>query len=176
MPLLRVLPWAIWAAVLLFSVATYTDMPAEIPQRFNAAGDVTKSMPKSLLNWMMVPGIALLTMAGLSWLSALLPKKPELFNFPEKERFLKIPEAYRGPVIERMRETLDVTNVFVVLVFGIVQVMLWRAGLGNAPGGLSVGLSVATILFTPLVFLMTSRVNRAVDEAEKRWKASERKP
>lgn len=174
MPLLRALPWAMWATLLLFSVATYGDLPPEIPQHFNAAGKVTSTMPKSPLSWMMVPGIALVSLAGLGWLSAVLPKKPHLFNFPEKERFLKIPDAYRAPVIARMRETLDVTNIFMVLVFGTVQVMIWRAGLGDSPGGYSVGLIIGTVMFTPGIFLMTSRVNSAVDEAEKRWKASER--
>lgn len=175
MPLLRVVPWAMWGALAIFSVATYSSLPSEIAQHFNAAGEVTSTTPKSLLSWLMVPGIALLTMAGLSWLSSLLERQPGLFNFPEKERFLKIPAAYRGPVIVRMRETLDVTNIFVALVFCVVQLMIWRAGLGDSASGYSIGLIVGTVLFTPLVLLMTSRVNSAVDEAEKRWKASERK-
>jgi uncharacterized membrane protein len=175
MPLLRMLPWALWAALLLFSVATYEDLPAAIPRHLNASGAVTATTTKSLLSWLMVPGIGLLMLAFISGLAALLPKKPQLFNFPEKERFLTIPEAYRGPVIARMRETLDVTNVFMVLVFGIVQIMMWRVSRGDSAQGYSLGLIIGTILFTPGIFLLTARVNRAVDEAEQRWKASGRK-
>lgn len=97
MPLLRVVPWAMWGALAIFSVATYSSLPSEIAQHFNAAGEVTSTTPKSLLSWLMVPGIALLTMAGLSWLSSLLERQPGLFNFPEKERFLKIPRGISWP-------------------------------------------------------------------------------
>lgn len=174
MPVLRLLPWAMIAALVVFSAATYADLPAEIPRHFDAAGKVTSITPTSLVSWMMVPLIALVTQAGLAWVSALLPRHPQWFNFPEKERFLKIPAAYHAPVLARMQEVLHVTGTFTVLVFTLVQVMIWRSALGHAPGDLSLGLIVGSVMFTPGILIMTSRVNNAVDEAEKRWKAHER--
>lgn len=173
MPLLRALPWVLWLALVLFSVATYTNLPEQIPQRFDASGEVTKVMSKSLVTWFLLPAIAGAVQLLLSWMGTWASRKPELFNFPEKERFLKIPPAYRGPVIERLREMVDITGAFTMLVMAYVQVMIWRAALGQSPGGMSVGLIVVTVLFTPFVFILLSRANAAVDEAERRWKSAE---
>lgn len=174
MPILRILPWALCAALALFSVATYGSLPESIPQHFDAAGNVTSSAPKSAWSWAIVPIIAVASQALLAGLGSLLPRQPELFNFSAKERFLKLPAEYRRPVIERMRELLDVTSAFTVVVFGIVQFMIWRAALGHSADGLVIGMIIVTILFTPGVFMLSSRVNNAVDEAEQRWQANER--
>lgn len=171
MPVVRLLPWALCAALALFSVATYSTLPELIPQHFDSAGNITSSTGKSPWSWAMVPIIAVATQALLAGLGSLLPRQPELFNFSEKERFLKLPEEYRGPVIERMREILDVTSAFTVVVFGIVQFMIWRAALGTPANGLVVWLIVVSVLFAPGVFMLSSRVNTAVDEAERRWRA-----
>lgn len=174
MPVLRALPWAMWATLVLFTAATYGNLPDVIPNHFDASGRVTSTMQRSWWSWSAMPLIALVTQAGLAWISALLPRHPQWFNFPEKERFLRIPVEHRAPVIARMREVLDATGAFTVLVFGIVQVMMWRSALGHAPGGLSLGLIIGTVMFTPGILFLTSRVNSAVDEAERHWKASER--
>lgn len=173
MPVLRMLPWALWGALALFSVGTYTTLPEMIPQHFDAAGNVTATMPRSPWSWAMLPIIALVAHLFVAGTSALLPRKPHLFNFSDKERFLRIPEAYRGPVIQRMREMLDVTAAFMMLVFGAVQVMVWRSALGHPSDGMSLGLIVVTVMTTPALLFLVSRVNTAVDEAEKRWKAAE---
>ena len=174
MPLLRLLPWLLWAALLLFSIATYGGLPADLPRRINAAGDVTQTDPRSLFNWLLVPGIAAFVQGMLSFVSSLLPTQPELFNFPEKERFLKIPSAYRGPVIARMRDVLDIVGTFTMALIFFVQFGLWRVGLGERLPALMPIILIGSIGFLPLVLLLSVRINSAVDEAEQRWKASER--
>lgn len=173
MPVLRLLPWIVWVALVLFSVSTYGGIPGDLPRHLNAAGEVTADIPRSFLGWMLIPIVALLVQALMTGLTSLLPRRPDLFNFSEKERFLRIPEAYRGPVIARMRDTMDVIGLLAMLVMAYVQVMMWRAALGDSAKGLSMWLIVATVLFTPLALIMTLRVNTAVDEAERRWKAAE---
>lgn len=173
MPVLRMLPWALWGALALFSVATYANLPEMIPRHFDAAGNPTAMMQRSPWSWAMIPLIALVTQAGIAWTSSVLPKKPHLFNFSDKERFLRIPPAYRGPVIARMREMLDVAGALTVLVFATVQVMIWRSALGHPADGMSLGLILGTVMFTPGILILVSRVNTAVDDAEKRWKAAE---
>lgn len=174
MPMLRVLPWALCAALALFSFATYGSLPESIPQHFDAAGNVTSATARSPWSWAAIPIIAVVTQLALAALSAALVRRPHLFNFPEKERFLKIPAAYQGPVINRMREMLDLASAFMVLVFAVVQFMIWRAALGHSTEGLSIGLVVGPIMVTPGLLIMISRVNGAVDEAERLWKANDR--
>jgi hypothetical protein len=115
--------------------------------------------------------IGFATLLLLQGIGAVLPRHPQLFNFAEKERFLKIPRAYHGPVIALMRATLDLTGAIVALTFLFVQVMLWRAGGGKAPAEMHIAVLVLSIGTLPLVLLMTSKINTAVEEAERRWKA-----
>lgn len=172
--LLRALPWLLWVTLVLFSVATYSTLPDQIPQHLNAAGEVTRTMPRTFWSWLLLPAIAGATLGLVSWSGTFIARRPQYFNFPEKERFLKIPAAFHGPVLVRMRETLDVTGVFLIVVMGYVQFMMWRSAQGANVQGMSLALLVGTILFAPGILILTSRVNTAVDEAEKRWKESTR--
>jgi hypothetical protein len=49
--------------------------------------------------------------------------------------------------------------------------MLWRASDGKAPAEMHIAVLVLSIGTLPLVLLMTSKINTAVEEAEQRWKA-----
>lgn len=129
--LLRLLPWAIWAALMIFTIGTFDGLPAEIPQKLNSAGEVTRSVDRSWMSWLALPLIGAGVQVFITWLTMLLPSQPDLFNFPAKERFLKLPEAYRGDVIPRMQETMDVLGALAMLIMFSVQVLLWRAATGG---------------------------------------------
>ncbi len=172
MMLLRLLPWELWAALVGFSAATYKSLPAAIPRHLDFSGAVTSTVPRTWLAWMLIPIIALATQALLLWLTLYIAKVPELFNFPEAEKFLKLPPAYRGDVIPRMQQTLDAVGVFTMVVMGAVQVLMFFAAKGYALPHASIFLMVSTIVLVPGLMLMTSRVNSAVEVAEKKWRAS----
>ncbi len=173
MRLLRLFPWVLLIALVAFTAATYNTLPDRIPQRIDSAGVPTVTMPRSVLAWSLLPIVALVTLGGLQGLSAMLPKAPALFNFPDKQRLLRIPERYRGPVIEQMRAVLDLTSVSVLLVFGVVQWTLWRSALGvRGSGGMVVTL-VAGVLVVPMILLLLPRLSAATAEAERRWYAED---
>lgn len=168
---LRILPWALWVALLLFTAATYSALPAEIPQQLDFAGRVTRSTPRGWLSWMMLPLISGLILGVLTVLRASLPKRPQHFNFPEKERFLRLPPRYRALVIPHMQATLDFTSVFLVLTMGGVQYTLWRTALGERTDGLELMIPLGSVIVLPLLLILTSRVNTATEDAERKWKA-----
>lgn len=170
--MLRILPWAIWAALVVFSIATYAGLPAEIPRHLNAAGAITGSVERSWMSWMLLPLIAAAVQGFITWLTLLLPSQPELFNFPEKERFLKLPAAYRGDVIARMQETMDVIGALTMLALFAVQIVLWRSALGHASKSTLPLMLVGTVVFIPVALLLTLRVNSATEVAERKWKAA----
>jgi uncharacterized membrane protein len=172
MSVLRLLPWALWVALVGFSVATFESLPPEIPRHLNSAGAITTSVPRTWWSWMLLPFFALATQWLMFGLSHHLPKNPSLFNFPEKEKFLKLPPAYRGDVIPRMQETMDIIAVFVMLIFCFVQWVMYRAAHGHPTNNVSMFLMVATIAMVPGILVLTTRVNSAVDAADKKWKAA----
>jgi uncharacterized membrane protein len=173
-PLVRLLPWVLWSALVVFSIATYGELPAEIPRKISGAGTITATEPRSWFTWMLLPLVAAGTQVMLSWIGSLLPTQPELFNFTEKERFLKIPADYRGPVVERMRDVMDLVGALAMLLLFTVQVGLWLAATGRKTPWMPPLLMVGSIAFIPIIVLLLLRVNRAVDEAERRWKAAGR--
>ncbi len=169
--LLHILPWAILAVHLLFAIAIYPSLGPYVPTHLDFAGKVTRMRSTSWLEWFGLPMIGVATLALLQGIGALLPKHPQLFNFAEKERFLRIPRAYHGPVIALMRATLDCTGVIVTVIFLLVHVMLWRAGDGEAPAAMHIVILLLSVGTLPMILLVTSKINAAVEEAERRWKA-----
>jgi uncharacterized membrane protein len=170
--ILRVLPWVLWAVLVGFSVLTFDTLPAEIPRHLNSAGAITSSVPRTWFSWMLLPIVALATQWLLFGLAHHLPKDPSLFNFPEKEKFLKLPPAYRGDVIPRMQSALDVAGVFMMLMILFVQWLMWRTALGQETPSTMTYILVPTVLLVPLMLILTSRVNSAVEDAERKWKAA----
>ena len=168
---LRLLPWALCVALLLFSAATYSNLPASIPQHLNAAGEVTRSTPTTWLSWMLLPLVAVLVQALMTGLTLVLPKRPDLFNLPEKERLLTLPPEYRSTVIPLMQQTVDALGALTVLVLFGVQVMLWRVALGHAASNALPLLIVTSVVFVPVALVLTSRVHTATEEAHRRWVA-----
>ena len=169
---LRLLPWAIWCALVVFSVATYAGLPGDIPQHINAAGETTRSAGKTWFTWLLLPGVAGLTLALLSGLTLAFPKHPDLFSFPEKERLLKIPAEYRGEVIQCMQQTMDVIATLTIAVMAFVQYTLWQLAHGRPMSNALPIILISTVVFLPVALVMTSRVSRATEAAEKKWRAA----
>jgi uncharacterized membrane protein len=171
--LLRILPWAIVAVHLLFAIAIYPSLGPTVPTHLDFAGQVTRTRPTSWVEWFGLPMVGVATLVLLQGIGALLPKHPQLFNFPEKERFVRIPRTYHGPVLALMRATLDLTGVIVAVIFVHVHVMLWLAGDGEAPAAMHVVILLLSVGTLPMILVVTSKIDAAVVEAERRWKEDE---
>lgn len=168
----RILPWVVVIGLIGFTAATYTGLPAEIPTKISSSGVVTHTEPKTLFNWFLLVGITALTQAFLTGITIMLRGKPELFNFPEKERFLALPSEYRPPVIERMQFVMDIVGTLTMLFLFYVQFMLWRVALGNPHHLGFAAMIVLTIFFVPVTFLLVGRVSAEVEVQEKRWRGN----
>lgn len=174
MPILRILPLGLLALMLAFAVGTYPDLPAQIPTNFDFNGAVTGVRTKSIQSWFGLPFIALGVHLLLLTVTQMLPQKPHLFNFPDKERFLRLPTAYQGPVIAAMQWTLDMTSLAVMLVMATVQVLMWRAAMGKTDEIAHLAFLIGSIILGPAILISITRVTNAVDAAEKRWREDER--
>jgi uncharacterized membrane protein len=157
------LPWVVLIGLVAFSAATYSGLPAEIPTKFSTRGVVTHTVAKSLFNWFLLVGIAGLCQAFLTWITALLPSQPDLFNFSEKEKFLRLPKEYQAPVILRMQFAMDIIGACTMLTLAFVQWMIWRTAAGHPPSfgfGVLIG---SIVLIGPVAFLLVGRVSAEVD-------------
>lgn len=170
----RLIAWAATLVLLATSIAVYPSLPADIPQHIGADGRAGNFVARSPMAWGLPLLIAIVCLVLVDVLAAKLPSKPELFNFPGKEQLLKLPAEYRGEVIRRMQQFMDIIMLQVVATFALVQWMMWRGaqGLDNA------SLTMLLLAIGPVVLvgvgLYTGRVQRALDEAQQRYDSRRR--
>lgn len=168
----RILPWAVLFGLIAFTAATYAGLPDEIPTKISSRGVITHTEPKTIINWFMLVGIAALTQGFISWLTILLPSRPDLFNFSEKERFLTLPREYQAPVIVRMQFATDIIATFTMLLMFFVQWLLWRTAMGHPQALGLAGIVIFTVLIGPVAFLLAGRVSAEVEVQVRRARES----
>lgn len=170
MPATRLLPWAILTGMVLFAAATYGGLPEQVPSHIDFDGEVTRSSAKSFWSWFLLPIIAVVTQALLTWLTFVLSREPKWFNFPDKERFLRLPKEYHPPVVRWMQLTMDAAGIVVALTMFAVQWLLWRSAMGE-PQGLGLALIlVSSVMTGPAILILTTKVTEEVERQEKRWR------
>lgn len=121
-----------------------------------------------------LPIVSLAVLILLQGLSRMLPRRPELFDFPARDRFLRLPRKYQDPGIAIMRSTLDLVAVQSTLALFFAQVAGWRRAAGYGPIGEHVILIFVATAIMPWVFVMLRRLERAVAEAEAAWQQEDR--
>ncbi len=172
MRLIRFLTFGLLLAMIVFAAATYGALPDRIPTKLTLDGTPLRMGDRSWLAWFGLPALGAAMLALMVGLGAALPKRPHWFNFPEKERFLRLPPTYQAPVIAVMRLVLDVTALGTLLILFVVQLTMWRVANGHPAGALAF-VPLAAFLLTPVVLILVSRASEAVERQEKRWHAEE---
>lgn len=170
MPLFRLASLVAVVLLVAFAGAVYDALPDRIPSHFDFSGAATTFRARTVWSWFDLPLIGVACWALLAGVSRALPSHPHLFNFPEKERFLKLPREYHAPVVAQMQAMLDLVALSTALLFLGIQVMAWRVAMGGESGAFGY-LPLVALLVVPLVPLVwLPRLNRAVEEQERRWK------
>ncbi len=170
--LIRFLGFGLLLAMIVFAAATYGALPDRIPTKLALDGTPLRMGDRSWLGWFGLPAIGVTLFVLMQGIAAALPKRPRWFNFPEQERFLRLPPAYQAPVIAMMRVILDVAALGTLLVLFVVQLTMWRVASGHPAGALAFVPHFAFLL-GPVILILVSRVSQAVEREEKRWRAAE---
>ena len=85
---------------------------------------------------------------------------------------MRLPPAWRAPVMVEITGLLDLTSAAVMVTMLIVQWSLWQTARGT-PSALSIPLvMISTVAITLMVLLYSSRIGTAIDAADKRWRAA----
>jgi len=171
MRIARVLPWALLAALVVFSVAVYPMLPAEIPRSIGLSGQVEHTMKKSPIAWALLPIIAILTQVLIEWIRGSLPRNPDRFNFPGKDDLLKLPAEYHPPVVARMQWFMDAVSFATNAIMIAVQLTMWHTARGGSSQTATLMLLMVSVLMTPVLFLLLQRVTNEVDAAKRKWES-----
>jgi uncharacterized membrane protein len=167
---LRLLSWTLLAILLLLAAVSYAGLPDRIPEKLAIDGRVTRDAAKTVWRWFLLPGIALVLQLLFEGIGAMLPSRPQWFNFPEKERFLALPREFQAPVIAEMRTLLDIALFGIQLLFLVIQYQLWAAAQGRGTSGLIIAAAVLPVLLTPMTLFWLTRVTSALEREEARYR------
>jgi multisubunit Na+/H+ antiporter MnhG subunit len=170
--LIRFLGFGLLLAMVVFAAATYGALPDRIPTKLALDGTPLRMGDRSWLGWYGLPALGAAIFALMQGIAAALPKRPHWFNFPDKERFLRLPPPYQAPVIAMMRVILDAAALGTLLSLLVVQLTMWRVANGHAAGALAFVPHFAFLL-APVILILVTRVSEAVEREEKRWRAAE---
>jgi uncharacterized membrane protein len=165
---LRFVSPVITLLVVTFAVTAYGDLPSRVPMRLGVDGIPGNFQERSLWSWFLFPAIAVALQVLFSVLTRIIPRRPELFTFPEKDRFRALPRENQAPVVREMILMLDATAIGVQGLMLLVLVQLWDAARGAAPGAGIIMIPVAALLLAPVILLLVGRVSAAVEREEKK--------
>ena len=166
MRIARLGAWLLLAMHIAFAVLAFGALPEQVPMHIGLGGEPGNFARRSAWSWSLLPALALLLQLLLSALVPLIRRRPQLFNFPEKARFLALPEADRAPVIAEMVRVLDVCALGVQALLVLVLGQLFEAAQGERSVFGALAVPLFAVLLTPTLLVLVARVSGAVERAE----------
>jgi hypothetical protein len=161
------------AGLLAASVLAWFGLPDVIPVHFDLAGNPDRWARTSLVSWFALPVLAMGLTAFLYLVAAWLPGHPRWLNFPGKERYLELPRRERAPVDRVIRSILHGSGTLVLVLFGVIQLLVYRQATGLDPGWLPALILILALGSGPAIAgVALVRLQRALDVAWRRHRAA----
>jgi hypothetical protein len=120
---------------LYFAVAAmlWSTLPERVPIHFDFAGHPTWART-SVLSWFGPPLLAAAMTLFLYGLGQASTRTPELWNIPEKKRFLALSPAARAPIVAYLRRAMAWSAVLVTFTFISIHVGVYQTATGRTDG------------------------------------------
>jgi uncharacterized membrane protein len=152
---------AYWTACAIL----YPRLPDRLPIHFNLRGQADRWSENAMLGWFGLPLIATATVALMLGLTALSARRPELWNIPEKQRFLTLTRAQRAPILDELNKVLTLAAFYALAVCVVVQVAIYQNALkasGGLPGVFHVVVWGGLLVLVGYAFRLTGRIKSMV--------------
>lgn len=157
----RLLNLLLLGALFAGSLMVYPRLPERIPMHFDLSGQPDAWERRSLAAWLMLPVIAAGTALLLEVASRVSVRNPQLWNVPDKPRFLALTPEERAPIIHRLQNFMGLVGVTVTVVMMMVQASVYLAAMEPAPR--LPGYALAAIVLPMGVLLVAGlRLNRSI--------------
>lgn len=167
----RLLNLVLLAALFAGSAWAYPRLPARIPMHFDFAGRPDRWEARSPISWFLLPAIGLVLALMLQVLAAYSGGNPELWNLPEKRKFLALHPAEQAPIIARMQAFTARVGVITTVLFGFIQAGIYAAATGREawlPLWVSAGIAGMVLVIGVGAVRLNGVVGRMVREAHAR--------
>ena len=161
MRLVHTINIALALALIALSLNAYPELPDRIPLHFGAGGEPDRWGEPSLLSWMALPLIGVGTVLILYVTAAVVPKRPQLFNVPDRKKLLELPPHLQQWVIRGTLNVLYVLAASILLTFAGLQYGAWESAHTGGASSMLTGSIVFSLVSTPFVtiglFVVTQR-------------------
>lgn len=127
-----------------------------------------------MLSWMTLPLIAVGTVLLMYGVGALLPRRPQSFNIPDKDKLLELPPPLQRWVIGGTVNMLHVLTLTMLIMFCGIQYGTWEAAHTGADSPMIVASVLFSLVVTPFVTIALLIVSqRRIDRAWRAYQAAE---
>lgn len=128
---MRRFAYALLAAYWTMCVVLYPRLPARLPIHFNFRGEPDSWTNNASAFWFLLPVIATVTLMLIWGVGELAARSPQLWNVPEKQRFLALSDAQRAPIVRRLLGIMDVAALYTLSLIIVVQVGMYNSALST---------------------------------------------
>ena len=153
------------ALLLLFfacAAIAWPHLPARIPTHFDFGGRPNRRVATTWISWFGLPSLAVAMTLFLFGIDRLLLRSPELWNVPDRERFLKMSPAERAPVEAAVHRFVAWCAVLVTCAFIGAQLAVYRSVEATAlPAWIIHGLVWAPVIVVLILVVRMTRYVRA---------------
>lgn len=116
------------------AAALWSKLPQRVPIHFDFAGQPTTWARTSVLSWFGLPLLAAAITVLLYGIARASTGTPELWNIPERERFLALPSAARAPIIAYLHRLTAWAALLVTFTFITIHVGVYQTATGRSAG------------------------------------------
>lgn len=157
------------AAYFAVAAIVWPTLPERIPIHFDFIGNPTSWVPTSVLSWFGLPLLAAAITLFFYGSHRLALRTPELWNVPEKERFLALSKAERTSIQANLHRLLPWSAVLVTFTFIAVHLSIYETAIGRSSGQTWIAI---LLIFAPIAILIVLVVRISREAAKQIRKAS----
>ncbi|HLM67692.1 MAG TPA: DUF1648 domain-containing protein [Longimicrobium sp.] len=157
------------------SVWAYPRLPERIPVHFSLSGEPDRWEARSPASWFLLPAIGIVMALVLHAMSVYGARRPEVWNLPEKQKFLALHPPDQAPIIARMQEFMARVGVAVTALFCVIQAGIYSASAGGEewlPLWVTAGIAAMVLSIGIGAVRLNGAVGRMVRDAHARAVAS----
>jgi uncharacterized membrane protein len=159
--------WVLILGIVAFALWAWPQLPEKIPTHFGIDGSADAWSPRTFGSWFGVPGMGLLIVLGIGWFRAMIPRKPNWVNLPDKTSLADLPKVAREPVVEMFSGFLAIIQTEVLVIFALIQLSTYRTAMGEKSQGLMIMVLLIAILASPfLVVVFFLGLQKAMDKGK----------
>lgn len=156
-------------SIYLVAVAiVWPRLPERIPIHFGLDGTADAWTRTSFLSWFGIPLMAVAMALLLLGTIKLARRSPNLWNIPEKRRFLLLSPEQRAPIEMRLERVIAIAGILTTTLFMAIHVGMYQAAMGLSTGLSRASMAIAfgsTTAIVVVALFETAAVGREIREA-----------